>query len=147
MKYKILIITDLVHLEKSPLLKIAYKAVLIVLIPNEYYQFRVWSKLNGTNFNSEEYIGSIAKNTGVQCFRFVFQKDFLKYSLLEMSNRYVIVYMICSCYCELLWGIWQTCFKLHWLYLFKQSVVQLFSTTILLVYIWSTSLLDNLLHS
>ena len=102
MKYKILIITDLVHLEKSPLLKIAYKAVLIVLIPNEYYQFRVWSKLNGTNFNSEEYIGPIAKNTGVQCFGFVFQKDFLKYSLLEMSNRYVIVYMSCSYYCELL---------------------------------------------
>jgi len=128
-------------------LYIAYKAVFIVLIPNEYYQFRVWSKFIGTNFNRKKDIGFIAKDIGVQYFGFVFQKDFLKYSLLEISNRYIIVYMSCSCYCELLWGIWQTCFKLYWLCLFKQSVAQLFSTTILLVYIWSTSLLDNLLHS
>ena len=129
--------------ENGIFLCIVYKAIFIVLIPNEYHQFRVWYKFVGTNFNRKKYIGFTAKDTKVQCFGFVLQENCLRCSPLEISNRYVIVYISYSYYYEFPQGIWQTCFKLHWLCLFKQDVVQLFSTTILLVYIWNTSLIDN----
>ena len=87
-------------------LYMVYKAVFIIIISNEYHQFRVWCKFVGTNFIREEYIGSIAKDIEVQCFRFVLQKYFLRYFPLEMSDRYTIVYMSHSCYCKLLLGIW-----------------------------------------
>ena len=122
---------------------VAHKMASIVLILNEYYQFRVWCKFVSMNFNREEHIGSTVEDTEVWYFEFVPQKDLLRCSLLEISNRYMIIYMSYNCYCEFLPGVWQTCFKSHWLYLFKQSVVQLFSITILLVYIWNTSLINN----
>jgi len=83
-----------------------YETVSIILIPNEYYKFRVWCKFVCTNFIREEYIGSIAKDTKVQCFGFVSQEDFLRCFPFEMFDRYTIVYMSHSCYCKLPLGIW-----------------------------------------
>jgi len=72
---------------------IVHKAIPIVFIPNEYYQFRTWYKFVGMNFTREEHIGSIAKDTEVQFFGFVIQEDLLRCFLLKMFNRYVIVCM------------------------------------------------------
>ena len=88
--------------ENSIFLYIVYEVVSIVLIPNEYYQFRVWCEFVGTNFNRKKYIGSTAKDTGIQCFGFVLQENLLRYSLLETSDKYVIIYMSYSYYCKLL---------------------------------------------
>ena len=87
--------------ENSISLYMAYEVVSIILISNEYHQFRVWCEFVGTNFNRKEYIGSTAKDIEVQYFGFVSQEDLLRYSLLETSDRCVILYMSCSCYCKL----------------------------------------------
>ena len=49
--------------ENGIFLCMVYEIVSIILILNEYHQFRVWCKFVGTNFIREEYIGSIAKDT------------------------------------------------------------------------------------
>jgi len=54
------------------------------------------------NFNKEEYISSTTKDMEVQCFGFVLQEDLLRCSPLKMFDKYVIVYMSCSCYCKFL---------------------------------------------
>ena len=46
-------------------LYISYKAVSIVLISNEYHQFRVWCKFVSINFSGEKHIGSTAKDMEV----------------------------------------------------------------------------------
>ena len=42
-----------------------YKAITIVLIPNEYHQFRMWCKLISTNFTGEKHIDFTAKDMEV----------------------------------------------------------------------------------
>jgi len=69
------------------------------------YLMNIINSKCGTNFSRKQHIGSIAKDTEVQYFRFVPQEDLLRCFPLEMSDRYVIVYMSCSCYCKLLLGI------------------------------------------
>ena len=64
--------------ENNIFLYIAQKTVTIVLIPDEYHQFRTWYKFIGINFTEKKHIGFIAKNTEVQCFGFVTQEDFLR---------------------------------------------------------------------
>ena len=51
------------------------------------------------------YEGSTAKDMEVQCFGFVLQENLLRCSLLEISDKCVIVYVSCSYYYELLLGI------------------------------------------
>ena len=51
-------------------------------------------------------IGLIAKDIEVQCFGLIIQENFLRYFLFETSNRYVIIYISCSCNSKLLPGIW-----------------------------------------
>ena len=46
-------------------LYILHEAVFIILISNEYHQFRVWYKFVGMDSSREEYIGSIAKDIEV----------------------------------------------------------------------------------
>ena len=53
----------------------AHKAITIVLIPNEYYQFRMQYKFIGMNFTREKHIGSTAKDMEVQHFGFIIQED------------------------------------------------------------------------
>ena len=53
------------RVENNISLYIVYKAIAIILIPNEYYQFRMWCKFVGMNFTREEHIGSTAKDTEV----------------------------------------------------------------------------------
>ena len=91
--------------ENDIFLYMVYEAVSIVLILNEYHQFRVWYEFVGTNFNREKHIGFTAKDIEVQCFGFVPQEDFLKFSPLETSNRCVIIYMHYSYNCEFPLGI------------------------------------------
>ena len=43
-------------------LYIAYKTIIIVLIPNE---FRIWHKFISINFTGKKYTGSTAKDTEV----------------------------------------------------------------------------------
>jgi len=105
------------RVENSISLCMVSKVVFIILIPNEYHQFRVWYEFVGMNFNREEHIGSTDKDMEVQCFGFVSQENLLRCSSLETSNRCTIVYISCSYYCKLSPGIWQICFKSHWLYL------------------------------
>ena len=88
---KFLIKDNMCRAENDISLYMAYKAVSIILVPNEYYQFGVWY----------EFVSQVS------------QEDLLRCSLLKMSNRHIIVYMSYSCYCEPPPGIWQTCFKLH----------------------------------
>jgi len=85
---------------------IVYKTITIVFIFNEYYQFRIWHKFIGTNFTGEKYIGSMAKDTEVQCFGFITQEDLLRYFLFEMLNKCVIVYISYSYNYKFLPGIW-----------------------------------------
>ena len=85
---------------------IVYKVITIILISNNYHQFRIWHKFVGTNFSREEYIGFIDKDKEVQYLGIVLQKDLLRCSLLGTSNRYVIVYISYSCYCKFLLGVW-----------------------------------------
>ena len=146
-KEKFFIKNGMCGVENGISLYMMHKAVFTILISNKYHQFRVWYNFVGMNFNREKHVGFTAKDIEVQCFGFISQEDLLKYSSLKISNRYAIVYMSYSCYYEFSPGIWQTCFKLYWLYLFKQDTVQSFSMTILLVYMWSTSLIDNFLLS
>ena len=70
-KEKFLIKDSMCGVENGIFLCIAYKTVSIVLIPKKYHQFRMWCEFVGTNFNRKEYIGSIAKDTKVQCLGFV----------------------------------------------------------------------------
>ena len=44
---------------------IVYKAITIILIPNEYYQFRMQCKFIDVNFIGEKYIYFTAKYTKV----------------------------------------------------------------------------------
>ena len=46
-------------------LYMVHKVVFIVLILNEYYQFRIWYKFVGIDFNREEHIGFTAKDMEV----------------------------------------------------------------------------------
>ena len=62
---KSLIKDSICEAENNIFLYMAYEVVFIVLIPNEYHQFRVWYKFVSTDFNREEYIGSTAKDTEV----------------------------------------------------------------------------------
>jgi len=52
-------------------LYMVYKEITIILVPDEYYQFRMWHNFVGMNFTGEKYIGSIAKDIEVQCFGFI----------------------------------------------------------------------------
>ena len=92
--------------ENSISLCMVHEAVFIVFIPNKYHQFRVWCKFVGMNFSRKEHIGSTAKDIEVQCFGFVPQEDLLRCSLLETSDKCVIVYISYSCYCKLPLEIW-----------------------------------------
>ena len=51
--------------ENNISLCIAYKVITIVLIPNKYYQFRIWHKFMYVNFIEKKYICSTAKDTEV----------------------------------------------------------------------------------
>jgi len=62
---KFLIKDSMYRVENNISLYIVYKAVSIVLIPNEYHQFRIWYKFISMNFNREKHIGSIAKDMEV----------------------------------------------------------------------------------
>ena len=62
---KSLIKNDMYGVENGIFLYMAHKAVSIVLVPNEYHQFRVWYEFVGTNFNREEHISFIARDTEV----------------------------------------------------------------------------------
>ena len=99
---KFLIKDSMCRAENDIFLHIACKAIPIILISNEYYQFRMWYKLIGMKFTGEKHISSIAKDTEVQCFRFITQENLLRCFPFEMSNRYAIVYISCSCNSKLL---------------------------------------------
>ena len=49
-------------IENNIFLYIIYKAITIVLIPNKYYQFKIWHKFIGANFIRKVYIYFITKN-------------------------------------------------------------------------------------
>ena len=46
-------------------ISMVHEVVSIVLISNEYHQFRVWCKFVCMNFNRKEHISSTAKDTKV----------------------------------------------------------------------------------
>jgi len=62
---KSLIKDGMYRAENGIFLCMAHKTVSIVLIPNEYHQFRVWCEFVGINFNRGEHIGSTVKDTEV----------------------------------------------------------------------------------
>jgi len=62
---KFLIKDSMCEAENGIFLFVAHKMVSIVLILNEYYQFRVWCKFVGMNFNRKKHIGSVVEDTEV----------------------------------------------------------------------------------
>ena len=42
-----------------------HKAITIILMSNEYHQFRMWCKFISTNFTGEKHIGFTAKDMEV----------------------------------------------------------------------------------
>jgi len=103
---KFLIKDGMCGAENDIFLYMVYRAIIIILISNEYYQFRIWHNFVGINFTGEKHIGFIAKDIEVQYFGFITQENHLRCSLLETSNRYTIIYMSCNCYCKFLLEIW-----------------------------------------
>ena len=53
------------RLENNIFLYIAHKVIIIILISNKYYQFRMWCKFISINFIGEKHICSIVKDTDV----------------------------------------------------------------------------------
>ena len=53
------------RVENDVFLSMAHKMISIVLISNEYYQFRIWYKFVSTNFTRKKHIGSTVKDMEV----------------------------------------------------------------------------------
>ena len=56
----------------------AHEPIAIILIPNEYHQFRAWRKFICSNFIEEIHICSTTKDMEVWYFRFITCKDLLR---------------------------------------------------------------------
>ena len=62
---KVLVKDSICRVENNIFLYIAHKAITIILIPNKYYQFRMWHKFIDMEFTGEKHICFIAKDTEV----------------------------------------------------------------------------------
>ena len=62
---KFLIKDGICGVENNISLCIVHKVITIILILNEYYQFRMWHEFIGTDFIGKKYIYFIAKDMKV----------------------------------------------------------------------------------
>ena len=65
LRKKFLVKDGICGTENDIFLYMVHKAITIILMSNEYHQFRMWCKFISTNFTGEKYIGFTAKDMEV----------------------------------------------------------------------------------